>query len=147
MRIRASVAVTTGALVLSAMAVPAAQADGGVGDTKITKVVVDGDNRVDIGTSGLKTIKVSVTATDKSGIKGADGFSLTGPDYGFELTGKPSCTAVNATTSTCTASVKVDPRTDFLSNANAGTWYVEGVARPGRAPQADTGPRRPDGGR
>ncbi|MEV6424870.1 calcium-binding protein [Streptomyces sp. NPDC051662] len=125
MRIRASVAVITGALTLSAVAVPAAQADGGTGDTKITKVVVDGDNKVAIGTSGLTTIKVSVTATDKSGIKGADAFSLTGPGYGYEMTGKPTCTAANATTSTCTASVKIDPRTDYLSNSNAGTWYVD----------------------
>ncbi|MFB7112964.1 calcium-binding protein [Streptomyces sp. NPDC056291] len=125
MRIRASVAVVTGALALSALAVPAAQADGGSGDTRITKVVVDGDNKVAISTSGLKTIKVSVTATDNSGIKQADSFTLDGPGYGFASTGKPTCTVVNATTSTCTASVKVDPKVDFLSNSNAGRWYVD----------------------
>ncbi|MFF9607798.1 calcium-binding protein [Streptomyces sp. NPDC014684] len=124
MRIRASVAVVSGALALSALAVPAAQADGGYGDTKITKVVVDGDNKVSIGTSAAKTFKVSVTATDNSGIKGADSFDLLGPDYGIESTGKPTCTAVNATTSTCTASVTIDPRVDYLTNKNAGTWYV-----------------------
>jgi hypothetical protein len=126
MRIRASVAVVGGALALSALAVPAAQADGSQGDTKITKVVVDGDNKVQIGTSGAVTVKVSVTATDKSGIKDAeDEFSLYGPDSGYATTGKPSCTKVNATTSTCTASVKIDPRTDFLTNKSAGTWYVD----------------------
>jgi hypothetical protein len=125
MRIRASAAVVTGALALTALAVPAAQADGGYGDTKITKVVVDGDNKASMGTSGAVTIKVSVTATDNSGIKGADEFTLTGPGYGIETTGKPTCTAVNATTSTCTASVKIDPRTDYYLNKNAGTWYVD----------------------
>ncbi|MEU3983073.1 calcium-binding protein [Streptomyces sp. NPDC026672] len=127
MRMRASATVVTGALALavSAVAVPAAQADGGFGDTRITKVVVDGDNKVDFGTSGLKTVKVSVTASDNSGIKGADSFSLAGPGYGFETTGRPTCTVVNATTSTCTASVKIDPRVDYLSNSNAGTWYVD----------------------
>ncbi|WP_405676565.1 calcium-binding protein [Streptomyces sp. NBC_01511] len=125
MRIRASVAVITGALALSTIAVPAAQADGGIGDTKITKVVVDGDNKVAISTSGTNTIKVSVTASDDSGIKGAEAFTLIGPGYGIEVTGKPSCTVVSATTSTCTASVKIDPKTDYLSNSNAGTWYVD----------------------
>lgn len=126
MRMRASVAVVTGALALSALAVPAAQADGGDGDTKITKVVVDGDNKVSIGTSSPKTFKVSVTATDDSGIKAAQeqGFDLFGPDNGIQTTGKPTCTAVDATTSTCTASVTIDPKVDFLTNKNAGTWYV-----------------------
>ncbi|WP_432025286.1 calcium-binding protein [Streptomyces sp. 1222.5] len=124
MRIRASVAVVSGALALSALAVPAAQADGGDGDTKITKVVVDGDNKVSIGTSSAVTVKVSVTATDDSGIKGAQSFDLFGPDNGIESTGKPTCAAVNATTSTCTASVKIDPKVDYLTNKNAGTWYV-----------------------
>ncbi|MDG9707502.1 calcium-binding protein [Streptomyces sp. DH10] len=125
MRIRVTVAAVAGALALSALAVPAAQADGGVGDTTITKVVVDGDNKVSVGTSAAKTIKVSVTAQDDSGIAGADGFTLSGPDYGFFTTSKPTCTAVSSTTSTCTASVLVDPKVDYLSNANAGTWYVE----------------------
>ncbi|CAL9306886.1 calcium-binding protein [Streptomyces sp. SudanB182_2057] len=126
MRIRASVAVVSGALALSALAVPAAQADAVDGNVKITKVVVDGDNKVQIGTSGAVTVKVSVTATDNSGIKGADDdFSLYGPDHGFAMTGKPTCAKVNATTSTCTASVKIDPRTDYLTNKSAGTWYVD----------------------
>ncbi|MEV5148978.1 calcium-binding protein [Streptomyces sp. NPDC052727] len=125
MRIRASVAVVGGALALSALAVPAAQADGSQGDTKITKVVVDGDNKVQIGTSSAVTVKVSVTATDDSGIKGADEFDLYGPDNGYATTGKPTCTKVNATTSTCTASVKIDPKTDYLTNKSAGTWYVD----------------------
>jgi hypothetical protein len=128
MRIRATVAavsVLSGALTLSALAVPAAQADGGYGDTTITKVVVDGDNKASVGVSSAKTIKVSVTATDDSGIQGAEEFTLEGPDYGFLITSKPTCTAVSSTTSTCTASVTVDPKVDYLSNANAGTWYVD----------------------
>ncbi|WP_459737712.1 calcium-binding protein [Streptomyces sp. E-15] len=125
MRIRASVAVVGGALALSALAVPAAQASGSDGDTKITKVVVDGDNKVSIGTSGAVTVKVSVTATDNSGIKGAEEFDLYGPDNGYATTGKPACVKVNATTSTCTASVKIDPKTDYLTNKSAGTWYVD----------------------
>ncbi|MFF0586101.1 calcium-binding protein [Streptomyces sp. NPDC003781] len=124
MRTRVLVAATTGALALTALAVPAAQADGGSGDIRITKVVVDGDNKVTIGTGSAKTLSVSVTATDGSGILGAESFDLKGPGYGYESTGKPSCKKVSATTSTCTASVKIDPRTDYLGNAMAGTWYV-----------------------
>ncbi|MCS0600410.1 calcium-binding protein [Streptomyces sp. LP11] len=127
MRIRASVAVMSGALALSALAAPAAQADGGSGDTEITKVVVDGDNKVTIGVSEPVTVKVSVTATDNSGIAGAEPFSLAGPDFGYESTGKPSCTKVNATTATCSASVKIAPKVDYLGNKSAGTWYVDAM--------------------
>ncbi|CAM5240929.1 hypothetical protein SFUMM280S_03668 [Streptomyces fumanus] len=131
MRTRLIGTAAIGALALSALAMPVAQADTfrpkdvSEGDTKITKVVVDGDNKVAFGTSGAKTVKVSVTATDDSGIKSAEEFSLVGPGTGFELTGKPTCTKVNSTTSTCSASVKIDPKTDYLLNANAGTWYVD----------------------
>ncbi|MFJ7077818.1 calcium-binding protein [Streptomyces sp. NPDC098781] len=127
MRIRATVAAVTGALALSVLAVPAAQADSSVGDTTITKVVVDGDNMASVGTSVAKTIKVSVTARDDSGISGAEEFSLSGPDYGYFSTGKPTCTASGATTSTCTASFLVDPKVDYLTNASAGTWYVDAL--------------------
>ncbi len=74
MRIRASVAVVSGAQALPALAVPAARADGSQGGTRITEVVVDGGNRVRIGTSGA---------------------------------------------------VRIDPRTDHLSDKSAGTWYVD----------------------
>lgn len=122
---RATVVAVSGALALSALAVPAAQADGGWGDTRITKVVVDGDNKVSVGTSKAKTVKVSVTAKDDSGIAGADRFTLYGPGHGYFTTSKPSCKAASATTSTCTASVVVAPKVDYLTNSNAGTWYVD----------------------
>lgn len=124
MRISASAAAVGGALALSSLAVPAAQAAGSEGDTQITKVVVGGDNLVPIGTSAV-TFDVSVTATDDSGIKGADAFELHGPGNGRASTGKPTCTQVDATTATCTASVTIDPKTDHLTDANAGTWYVD----------------------
>jgi hypothetical protein len=130
MRIRASVAVVGGALALSVLAVPAAQADFSKGDIEITKVVVDGDNKVQLGIHNPITIKVSVTAKDKSGIRSARGlFGLFGPDHGFAGTDRPVCAKVSATTSTCTASVKIDPKIDpktyYLTNKSAGTWYVD----------------------
>ncbi|OSZ55790.1 hypothetical protein OQI_36515 [Streptomyces pharetrae CZA14] len=100
---RVTLGVLTGALALSTFAVPAAQADGSHGDTRITKVVVDGDNKVVLAT-GEKSFKVTVTATDNSGIEGAKRFDLYGPDSGLFRTGSvegdtPYCQAVNATTS------------------------------------------------
>ena len=141
MRIRATVAAVSGALALSALAVPAAQADGGWGDTTITKVVVDGDNKVSMGISDSKTIKVSVTANDDSGILRADAFDLTGPDWGYFTTGRASCTAVSSTTSTCSASVLVDPR----STTSPTPVPAPGTSAPGSTPRTTTtcGRRRP----
>ncbi|MET9731305.1 calcium-binding protein [Streptomyces sp. NPDC006458] len=124
MRMRATLGVVTGALVLSAFAAPAALADDSDGDTKITKVVVDSDNAVAVGTTAKK-FKVVVTATDDSGIEGAAEFDLYGPNYGIlSTTDEPTCVVVNATTSTCTGWVTVDPNIELLNN-NAGTWYVD----------------------
>ncbi|MGP2439129.1 calcium-binding protein [Streptomyces sp. JW3] len=132
MRIRTVATAVTGAVALSALVVPAAQAastpkDVVLGDTTITKVVVDGDNKVSVGTSAAKTIKVSVTAKDDSGIASAETFSLSGPGYGYLTTGKPTCAKVSSTTATCSATVKVAPKVDYLSNAEAGTWYVDAM--------------------
>ncbi|MFE1985424.1 MULTISPECIES: hypothetical protein [Streptomyces] len=74
---------TTVALLVSfaaagAALAPAAFADGSQGDTKITKVVVNGGKDVVIGTTTVKTFTVSVTATDDQGIKSAD-ITLNGP--------------------------------------------------------------------
>ncbi|MEU5823233.1 calcium-binding protein [Streptomyces sp. NPDC047803] len=119
MRMRTSAAVLTGALALSALAVPAAQADGRYGDTAITKVTVNGGKNVVLGTSAVKKFTVSVTAKDNSGIKEAD-IVLHGPGFGF-LSGKTRCSG-----STCTASFTVDPKVDLpYSNDVAGTWYVD----------------------
>ncbi|MFD8149862.1 calcium-binding protein [Streptomyces sp. NPDC059720] len=94
MRIRATVAAVTGALALSALAVPAAQADDQIpnlaslvpstskatpftaaapadevyGDTKITSVTVNGGKNIVVGTTLQKAFTVSVTATDPEGI-------------------------------------------------------------------------------
>ncbi|MFB8383316.1 DUF5707 domain-containing protein [Streptomyces rubiginosohelvolus] len=96
MRIRATVAAVTGALALSALAVPAAQADDGrswnpdsgftatqpsagekskrgfaaaqAGDAKITSAVVNGGKPIPVGTKSKVTVPYTVTATDDSGI-------------------------------------------------------------------------------
>ncbi|MCX5141978.1 MULTISPECIES: calcium-binding protein [unclassified Streptomyces] len=120
MRMRTSAAVAIGALALTALAVPAAQADGGYGDTAITKVTVNGGKNVVVGTSLVKKFTVSVTARDDSGIAAAD-ISLHGPGFGYLDTSSTRCSG-----STCTATFTVDPKVDLMySNDYAGTWYVD----------------------
>ncbi|MFH9763657.1 DUF5707 domain-containing protein [Streptomyces anulatus] len=102
MRIRATVAAVSGALALSALAVPAAQADDGrswtvdhgvtapqptagektkrsfaatqTDDAKITSAVVNGGKPIVVGTKSKQTVPYTVTATDDSGIAGAAAF-------------------------------------------------------------------------
>ncbi|MFF7253060.1 DUF5707 domain-containing protein [Streptomyces microflavus] len=100
MRIRATVAAVSGALALSALAVPAAQADdrrtsdGGYafsapteaskgakarsaaaavqqGDTKVLSVVANGGKPLAVGTTAKKKFSIAITATDDSGIADA----------------------------------------------------------------------------
>ncbi|MFJ7293359.1 calcium-binding protein [Streptomyces collinus] len=106
MRIRATVAAVTGALALSAFAVPAAQADNhtpdlaslvpstskatpftaaapadeSLGDTKITGVTVNGGKNIVVGTTVKKSFTVSVTATDPEGVQDAFAMLWHGPD-------------------------------------------------------------------
>ncbi|MGA5566674.1 calcium-binding protein [Streptomyces platensis] len=106
MRTRATVAALSGALALSALTVPAAQAvdapgaraaqaqlspftanspakalaDDAQGDTKITNVTVNGGKDIVVGTSLKKTYTVSVTATDPAGIYDGYAFLWHGTD-------------------------------------------------------------------
>ncbi|MCX4906549.1 DUF5707 domain-containing protein [Streptomyces sp. NBC_00878] len=135
MRMRAILGVVTGALALSALAVPAAQADDVVGDTKISNVVVNGGKAVVAGATGQKTFTVSFTATDDSGIDWAQAILFHGSDIESSDTGavanssdlRATCTAVNATTSTCKSSFTVAAG-DNLFNGAAGGWKVWALA-------------------
>ncbi|MFE7577785.1 calcium-binding protein [Streptomyces sp. NPDC057521] len=119
MRMRTTAAVAVGTLALTALVVPAAQADGGYGDTAITKVTVNGGKNVVLGVSEVKKFTVSVTARDNSGIKGAD-ISVHGPGFGY-MSSTTKCSG-----STCSATFTVDPKADLMySNDYAGTWYVD----------------------
>ncbi|MFH8794907.1 DUF5707 domain-containing protein [Streptomyces sp. NPDC017941] len=132
MRIRTTttVAALSGAVALSALAVPAAQAADSVqGSTRITKVVVNGGKDLVVGTS-TKRFTVTVTGTDPKGIK--DGIALLWRGTKFEpelLTGvlapgdEAKCTKVDATTGTCKLSFEASPR-ETLANRNAGQWKV-----------------------
>ncbi|MER5254962.1 MULTISPECIES: calcium-binding protein [unclassified Streptomyces] len=147
MRIRATVAALTGTLALSALVVPAAQAADGptsaprlaaqganVGDTKITKVSVNGGKNVVVGTTNKVKFTVAVTATDPEGIAGGSAFLYHGgsidtadgvltPDD-FDGT----CKVVNATTSTCSVTVVADPTIDLYNNLAGSGWKVYAAA-------------------
>ncbi|MFD7607589.1 hypothetical protein ACFWAN_45610 [Streptomyces mirabilis] len=119
---------TTVALLVSfaaagAALAPAAFAYGGQGDTKITKVDVNGGKDVVIGATTVKTFTVSVTATDDQGVKSAD--ITLGPGYGILAASSVKCVAASATTSTCSTSFTVDPRVYDVTSDQAGTWYVD----------------------
>ncbi|MWA11892.1 calcium-binding protein [Streptomyces sp. BA2] len=153
MRIRATVAALTGTLALSALVVPAAQAadepsvpkfapfaanapaDEVVGDTKITKVTVNGGKNIVVGTTEKKKFTVAITATDPEGIYDADASLWHGSDIESDIDGLlfsdedgSTCKVVDATTSTCTVNVTVDPTLDLYSNILAGKWKVSANA-------------------
>ncbi|WP_030687065.1 hypothetical protein [Streptomyces sp. NRRL B-1347] len=138
MRIRTTVAAVSGAVVLSALAVPAAQAfDSHKGNTKITKVVVNGGKDLVIGTSKKKFV-ITVTGTDPKGIKEGIALAWHGKSYPDRVDGliaprvDPKCVKLSATKGTCKAVVVADPST--LSNDTAGRWKVlAGLLGKGRA--------------
>ncbi|MEV8306825.1 calcium-binding protein [Streptomyces flavidovirens] len=148
MRIRATVAAVSGALALTALAVPAAQADDAPktaglsafagqaksdavdGDTKITKAVVNGGKNLTLGTTAKKTITAEVTATDPEGIYEIHAALWNGAGSDFEnakgFIGANSqtgtCTEVNSTTTKCKYTFVVDPA--LMYNNTAGTWKL-----------------------
>ncbi|MEW1721417.1 calcium-binding protein [Streptomyces sp. NPDC093109] len=131
---RTTAAGFAGALALSALTIPgAAQADDFSGDIKITKVVVNGGKAIVLGTTNVKTFTIAVTATDDSGIKVGDTFPVmwhtplpNGDSYGLvipeNIAGK--CVHQSATTTTCTHTLKMNPRIHPQDNSTAGTWTV-----------------------
>lgn len=156
MRIRASVAVMTGALALSALAVPAAQADDSnsvskftrsvkadaavgpaddvSGDTTISNVVVNGGKPVVMGATTKNTFTVSFTAADDSGIDWAAAVVWRGSTFD-DLDGgmvpneeEAVCTKVNTTTSTCKQTFTFDANYDLV-NSLAGGWKVWALAQ------------------
>ncbi|MGJ3560029.1 DUF5707 domain-containing protein [Streptomyces sp. INA 01156] len=131
MRIRATVAAVSGALALSALAAPAAQADELHGNTKISNVVVNGGKAVVVGPTAAKKVTVTFTATDNSGIDWAQmllyrGTSIEKSESGAVADGKDglaTCAKVNSTTSNCKTTFTLKPQENLI-NSVAGTWKV-----------------------
>ncbi|MFD0022224.1 calcium-binding protein [Streptomyces sp. NPDC058382] len=139
MRHRTTVAAFAGALVLSALAIPgAARADDSSGDTKITKVVVNGGKNIVLGTTDVKGFTIAVTATDDSGIEVGKTFPTMwhgpvdklGDPWGLvipeDVVG--TCVRQSFTTTTCTYALKMNPRIEPQDNTTAGTWTVSAYA-------------------
>ncbi|MFF2853016.1 calcium-binding protein [Streptomyces sp. NPDC058001] len=135
---RTTVAGFAGALALSALAMPGtAQADEVSGDIRITKVVVNGGKDIVLGTTDVKTFTIAVTATDDSGIEvgntfpimwhtplpNGDYWGVVGPE---DIAGK--CVRQSFATTTCTYTLKMNPRIHPQDNTTAGTWTVRAHA-------------------
>lgn len=93
-------------------------------DPVVTGVVVNGGKDVVVGTTERKTFTVTVHGSDDSGLYLAD-VDLLGPAVGFYTT-DALCETATACTTTFTVDPHLDPYNDDadLSNANAGSWYV-----------------------
>ncbi|GAA4994144.1 calcium-binding protein [Streptomyces siamensis] len=122
---------TSVALVATAISATTAQAeDGGAGDITIDKVVVNGGKPVVVGTTNVVSAKVSVTASDDSGIAETTYISASGPKPNFAQIwyddGDITCVRASATTSTCTGTLTFDPQasTGFVDNGAAATWNL-----------------------
>ncbi|WP_406355187.1 single-stranded DNA-binding protein [Streptomyces sp. NBC_01635] len=117
------------ALVVTTIGATAAQAeDGGKGNITIDKVVVNGGKPVVVGTTEVVSAKVSVTASDDSGIAGTTYISASGPkpNYAQIWDDEITCVKASATTSTCTGTLTFDPQasTGFVGNNAAATWSL-----------------------
>ncbi|MGW1157661.1 hypothetical protein ACWD5Q_12995 [Streptomyces sp. NPDC002513] len=149
MRIRATVAAVSGALALSALAVPAAQAatDSGAPYTlnaSFSNVSIA--KSIKVGTTSEVSVKYTYTLTHGSTVNIAakdfytDVFLYHGTysDTAPELYGDnpATCTATSSTTATCTGSIDIYPSDGDLKNAWAGSWSVaaEAVAFNGQDP-------------
>ncbi|KUN07503.1 hypothetical protein AQI95_10810 [Streptomyces yokosukanensis] len=141
MRIRATVAAVSGALALSALAVPAAQAvtDSGAPYTlnasfstvSIAKAVKVGTtNEVSVSYSYTLTHGADVNIAAKDFITDAFLYHGTYSDTAPELYGDnpATCTATSSTTATCKGSINIYPADGDLKNTWAGSWSVAAEA-------------------
>ncbi|MFF8959350.1 calcium-binding protein [Streptomyces sp. NPDC014894] len=142
----------TGALALTSLTAPAAQADDSpsaaaarsasaangakgandvqLGDTKISKVVINGGKPV-VAATADKTIKVSFTASDKSGIESADAFLWHGTEAntdGFIGAVEDSAKCGKGTTPTCTLTFVIEPWWNLSKNSLGTNWKVDATA-------------------
>ncbi|WP_432153470.1 hypothetical protein [Streptomyces tricolor] len=141
MRIRATVAAVSGALALSALAVPAAHATGESGtpytlNVSFSNVTVA--KAIKVGTTNKVSASYSYTLTHGSDVNiAADDFytdaflykgaydTAAGELYGDE---PATCTATSATTATCKGTIDIYPAEGDLENAWAGSWNVAAEA-------------------
>ncbi|WP_405840479.1 hypothetical protein [Streptomyces sp. NBC_01518] len=160
MRIRvAATAIVSGAVVLSALALPVAaqaaerpgaaaklssfasksvhskavQPRDSLGSTKFSHAVINGGKDIVLGTTGTKSVTVTYTATNASGIalteaflwQGTDSSTTDGITGGLGTDDDPACTeTATQGTYTCKAVFNIHPATDMKDNGVAGTWKL-----------------------
>ncbi|MFD8734642.1 hypothetical protein ACFV06_06940 [Streptomyces sp. NPDC059618] len=142
MRIRATVAAVTGALALSALAVPAAQAAGNpVSGVTFSNVVINGGKNIVVGASAQVTISATYTVTHPSSVSLSSfdsgpvlyrGTSITSPTDRIGGDEAGTCTASSSTVAKCTAKIEFRPKgatpDEDLFVAQAGAWKVGALA-------------------
>ncbi|MFI0963940.1 hypothetical protein ACH4S8_21360 [Streptomyces sp. NPDC021080] len=142
MRIRATVAAVTGALALSALAVPAAQAAGNpVSGVTFSNVVINSGKNIVVGVSATVTVGATYTVTHPSSVSLSSfdngpmlyrGTSVTSPTDAIFGDDPGTCTAVSSTVANCTAKIQFRPASSDdtldLYDAQAGAWKVGALA-------------------
>ncbi|MFD3452431.1 calcium-binding protein [Streptomyces sp. NPDC058691] len=109
----------------------ATPADESEGDTTISSVVVNAGKPVVLGTTSKLTVKVTLTASDPSGIYDADAFLYHGtyPDnVDGAATSTKTCGLQNVAKYTCTLSYTFTSQDTVYKNGLAGTWKVAAYA-------------------
>ncbi|MFD5553138.1 calcium-binding protein [Streptomyces sp. NPDC127068] len=150
MRMRAPIAVVSGALALSALTVPSARSDGGgprppgapsafAGDSttgRLTGITVNGGEDVVVGTS-VKKFSVEVGAFDEGGVERTaaalyQGLYLTSKTLITSYEAYPAPCERTATSATCRFVFEAHPKSHAgstyldLKNKHAGVWKVAG---------------------
>ncbi|MEU5594353.1 hypothetical protein [Streptomyces sp. NPDC020298] len=141
MRIRATVAAVSGALALSALAVPAAHATGSSGtpytmDVSFSNLKIA--SAVKVGTTNEVSTTYSYTLTHGADVDvtASDFYSdaylyrgtLDDPSKTLEGDDFATCKVTSSTTETCTGTVDIYPGDGDLKNADAGSWTVAAEA-------------------
>ena len=148
----AAVSALTGALALTALSAPAAQAvDSGTPytlDVSFSNFKIG--SAIKVGTTSEVSAQVTYTLTHGSDVDiTADDFftdafiyrgsydDATNEIYDDDFS---TCTATSSTTATCTGSVDIHPADGDLANADAGTWHAaaEATAFNGQDPSSSS---------
>ncbi|KUJ53703.1 hypothetical protein AB0N87_00920 [Streptomyces sp. NPDC093228] len=138
MRIRATVAALTGALALSALAVPAAHAAGTAGPAvTFSNVKVNQSKNIAVGATGKVSVAATYTVTHSASLDPSTfasgpviyrGTKITAPSALLGGDNPGTCTAASSTVLNCKATVDIRPADGDLLNSDAGTWTVGAVA-------------------
>jgi hypothetical protein len=142
MRIRAIVVAASGALALSALAVPAAQAaPSAAPNVTFSNVKVNAGKAVVVGPSAKVTVTATYTVTKPASLSASSfesgpllyrGTTLNAQSDMIGGDDPGTCTAASTTVLKCTAKIQFRPTAsadfDDLANSQAGTWKVGALA-------------------